>query len=757
MRSVLVGATVLVAACSGARRCSVDGDCAGYATCIAGLCTANGDAGGHGGSGGTGGSGGSGASGGDGGGGFSACSCPASMECVPGGCAARYESLSLEVLQANLEGGALIPVAHVNAAGAVLRAHLEAAARRTGADPDVLSLSAQPATLLGYFIDDAGFALLDDAGMPITFQPVSLTRVGPGLYERVVSFPPPEGPFAITAAFADAGLEASVSVSLDVTAPLLTTRLPAPPVRAVDGGLSARDPGHPNAFRRDEVVAVTIDSPDPDVASMFVVASGLSGFSRVFADAGCTSQFDAGTCLVAQLPLWSMPMNAFSMTTQLSAGAVDLARNVGELADAGSLEVTRYKWARQLPAALVQSVALGSQGQLVVGGSALNARIDAYGPEGNQLWSKPFAGYTATRVMTGQSVAYAQGMNSAQNYRFESAAFDLATGAVITPLVAQVQLTRLPPQPLLLSRAGNEVAQFHVDDTSGGALMLGWSSATQAGVNTSVSIDAGTLPSFTLRQSITDNQSIFAIATRQDAAIAPMWRFDTDDAGTASRGSFTAVGGDFWSAALADRNSPVLGHGRSTISAAIVRVGVDGGADAFDVALQSPAVVVARDAVIAGDLVGGQPQRLCRLGAGSVVPVCVGSDALGFPILGAPFAGGALLYSTSATGTQAPFTSPRITAYDALSLTPVWNTPAVFSDGFALVHALDCSRTAAGLGRPGAPGVLYATSYSANTSVLSAFIVDSPGIDALAPWPMQNHDPRNTNNLTTPNAPFSCP
>jgi hypothetical protein len=59
--------------------------------------------------------------------------------------------------------------------------------------------------------------------------------------------------------------------------------------------------------------------------------------------------------------------------------------------------------------------------------------------------------------------------------------------------------------------------------------------------------------------------------------------------------------------------------------------------------------------------------------------------------------------------------------------------------------------------RAGGPGVLYTTTSVSTSTFVEAIIVDSPGIDSTAPWPMESHDPRNTSNLTTPLSDFACP
>jgi hypothetical protein len=69
---------------------------------------------------------------------------------------------------------------------------------------------------------------------------------------------------------------------------------------------------------------------------------------------------------------------------------------------------------------------------------------------------------------------------------------------------------------------------------------------------------------------------------------------------------------------------------------------------------------------------------------------------------------------------------------------------------------LDCSRDSAGNKLAGRPGVAYGQGSIASHR-LFALIVDSKGLDSSAPWPLFRHDPRNTANVDTSLAPFSCP
>ena len=86
----------------------------------------------------------------------------------------------------------------------------------------------------------------------------------------------------------------------------------------------------------------------------------------------------------------------------------------------------------------------------------------------------------------------------------------------------------------------------------------------------------------------------------------------------------------------------------------------------------------------------------------------------------------------------------------------LWSTPpdARLGGRFGTRLLLDCSRDALGAPLAGRPGVAYLVGAPLQ---VQAVITDSAGIDTTQPWPMQGHDPRGTNNATTPLAPFQCP
>jgi hypothetical protein len=54
-------------------------------------------------------------------------------------------------------------------------------------------------------------------------------------------------------------------------------------------------------------------------------------------------------------------------------------------------------------------------------------------------------------------------------------------------------------------------------------------------------------------------------------------------------------------------------------------------------------------------------------------------------------------------------------------------------------------------------GVLYTLTKNGSTATLTAIIVDSPGLDPMAPWPKYQRDNGNTGNINSDISFWTCP
>ena len=98
---------------------------------------------------------------------------------------------------------------------------------------------------------------------------------------------------------------------------------------------------------------------------------------------------------------------------------------------------------------------------------------------------------------------------------------------------------------------------------------------------------------------------------------------------------------------------------------------------------------------------------------------------------------------------------------DRTTLTQQWAwtgvLPASAPAGSISALNIDINRSVAVPCGPGQPGVLYVAATKAGVTSLFAVLVDSQGIDDVAPWPRHQHDPANTGNAATSLAPWTCP
>lgn len=662
-----------------------------------------------------------------GGGGANGCmpGCPASMECVSSSCAPRYDSL---VLRGPARVGRL-PV--------VISADLHLVPGRSRADPARLELS----------ID--GGALRDDAGTAVT----AMQLVDAGLYESTGSFPAMEGPWQVRAAYDDAGLSGGATTQVDLTPPFGRLVLSAPPTRVDLPGFTERDPTSPNAFRRSESVLVTIDQLSADTASILV---------NLTEDGGVLQQFfvrDGGQ----QIDLWRHRMDSYFATSFV---LVTLTDDVGNSVtrDAGMLTITRFKWAHEL-GGQVTSLALTATGHLVLRPTRTTAHsIVSWTTDGTQRWTFPVSGnalgeaWVALGSRTPNPRAYVQ--SSAANFDMQASAIG-SDDPNLQPYVSVVpgRNSNFLTAPLVVARDdGGEVAYLPTMDRFGAAILHAWDSVSAQ----SAEADGGLPPALLkpLDNPVTDNATVFVPNAKS------LYLFGTDSAGFSPRslGRFDQE----WtiSGMASDQVDHVIFNlsdgGRPT---KVVRASVSNpiGTNPLLIPLTGVGIAISASSYYFNEARSpstGLPS-ICRVPFAQPTPSCVNAMTRGgAPILGAPSQGGQALYVASVDDAVSN-RGHRVKALDTTTLAQIWETPA--SDGgVALPVNLDCARDSSTAKLPGRPGTLYvvwAFDYQSPNprTRLEALVVDSPGIDGTAKWPMAQHDPRNSNNLLTPLTDFSCP
>ncbi|HSP20230.1 MAG TPA: PQQ-binding-like beta-propeller repeat protein, partial [Myxococcaceae bacterium] len=161
--------------------------------------------------------------------------------------------------------------------------------------------------------------------------------------------------------------------------------------------LTVLDPGSPDggldAFRRDDLVAVTVSSRDTDVDAgsvklrVFGIASGSVTPVEVPL-APCASGGPGASdpfCRQGALPLASLPFEAFRGVVVLEASGSDLSNNLGS-AD-GGVNVTRWKWRYSAGAPIYTTPAIADDGTVVFGTSdGGSGSLYALTPDGTEKW-----------------------------------------------------------------------------------------------------------------------------------------------------------------------------------------------------------------------------------------------------------------------------------------------------------------------------------------------------------------------------------
>ncbi len=612
---------------------------------------------------------------------------------------------------------------------------------RAPADPSVLTL-----------LVDAG-VLRDHAGQPIA----SMVRVDAGEYRTMATFPAVEGPIQLFAVFEDAGLTGAATTYVDVTPPRPVVDLAAPPMRTlrVDGGYTEVDPQSPGAFRRNDRVSITIDVPDLDVVapsiSMLTAGGGLQPLGVL--DAGCTSRFDGGTCWRRQVDLWRHPMNAYHDQAAFLVSVSDDLGN-GTTADGGFVNITRFGWSKHAPG-LIESLALTKTGELafLTTTSTAAPNLTTWHPDGRDRWTVGSAGGDSFgRYVTVGSQAderiYVTTVDATLN-RMESSATNSRTpGMAISPLF-NIQAVSITSAPVILNLGGEEVLYAATQESliTPRVELHAWKRSNQA----VWSVDAGIAGAF-LDGLVTDGTRVFvpSFSSAGPVDVIP-FTFASDGFFQEIKPRIQVPAGVV-SAAVWQTDLLYLGLIGSPSGQLVPMSGTALLSPAVSVPFERPVVLAGANALFINSGAPTSGMSLCRLPAGTTLPSCVAAGSYAVPILGAAPAGGAPVLYVAAYDVPTVRSGSRIRAIDSASLTVLWETPIALGATAFAPWSIDCAR--GGPGVPGSPGVLYAAE---GASRITAIIVDSPGVDGTARWPMLQHDPRNTSNSLTPLTDFYCP
>ena len=493
-----------------------------------------------------------------------------------------------------------------------------------------------------------------------------------------------------------------------------------------------RDPLLANAFKRSDVVTVSIGSSDSDLNLNSVtlevqgVDAGTSTSFAVSSASGCGQSI----CWTAAANLTAVEMWALRGQMTLTAKGRDNAGNVGQ--GAAQIPVTRFKWSRTLPssAAVSASLAVGSQGTIYVATNAGGAStLSALKPDGLDQWASPVnlgSAFLASPAVgkgdgSGEVVYVTPNANPPILHAFRGPDGGQAVMPVAPPTIGGVTAT---PLIALTQVSGSDIRESATTFANGSPdfslVSLRFGSPTSANQRG----DGGTvaLPGNIVGE---DNRAFAADNTQRihEYAFSGNWGVGAPDRVTtgASIGlalSPTLIAGSTGGTVFAFPRTTGTPFSRAELSPSIPSfIGSDliySEGNSFDVVRTNPS----SGTRTSGNL--GVATTTSLVGTGGVT-YFVGTD------------------------NSVHLLTP--------GLTKLWSGTVEASVVVASSPNIDCARSTSGAKQSG-PGTLY---YGANNGKLYAIIIDNPGIDTTSPWPKYQHDPRNTGSLSTSLSEFACP
>jgi hypothetical protein len=636
--------------------------------------------------------------------------CPDWQQCIEGACFDRYTGLRITTPDAGAVVGATVQVtATLTLTSGLLRN-----------DPPALAFA---------------------GACPGGTDAPPLALVSAGLYAGTWK-PSHEGSCRLTVSWPDAGSDAGLSgpvsppvaVTVDKTPPTFVASVLASPYTG-----SQADPQAPGAWRRDDVVVISISSTDLYVNPSSVRAQllGTDG------DAGPSVPVDAGAscgsayCGTALLDLAAPTMNAFRTSLPIVVTGADQAGNAGATTQSGDsgVSVTRWRWEFDTGTGLpATSPAIGAAGTVYFGTSpGTSSLFYAANPNGGIKWM-----FDGGAVVGSPSIGVWDGGNEAVY---------VATNASSSATVWALSGTDGAATASCAVTGGTVEGSLSVGTTD--SLETAFAVFNGAGVLVGFRPDAGA--SFCVQRfSMGDLLFPGAVATTGSS----IYYGDSSGAlqGLMLQSGNWAVLGGSWPVSGRPVHALAMNlNGTNIIGGNALTPGPGGlfgflstngtqtwtyQPDGGSAPAWNPSIASNQDV-----LFGADDKSLTRIPFLGSVPTA--QHLSQSPVIGAPVLGqDGFVYSADK--------SSLLTAFDS-SLSPLWSLGI---PGTQSSLTLDCARDTSGAKRSNRPGTLYMTT---SDGKLDAFIVDSRSIDATAPWPKYQHDPRNTGNSSTSLTEFVCP
>ena len=568
--------------------------------------------------------------------------------------------------------------------------------------------------------------------------------------------PPGDGVFLLTAAYPQSGgPSTTVHLTVDTTPPTFTVMVPPADAGVADGGFAYADPVAATAWRRDQTVAVRIesDSPDLDPGNLSVLVRGHDGGTNLegLSVAQVTPCVGKSFCGSVDVPLWQPGLPAFRGSFAVEVTARDRVGN--QVTRTGSIPVTRWKWSFNGGAGAIRaSPAIGQLGTVYFGTADSNGRVFAIAPEGAKRWEvqlgsvqgSPAVGeysggnervYVGVNVTSSTGVLYALGTNGSISGRCPGG---VESGLISTAVA--VMSTKLDAEAAPVETA--------VNLGSTDALLAVRPGAT------------GARQCIILPLSVSGQQGGSIIAKGADVYFgsqdAKVQSYRFAGTGWEAKPGFTAPAIGTVATGLGFSNGdrvvgaaglPGTGAGGVFSFVETNGSGLQKNPDPFtgSPAVRNMSIGVGNVLYYGREVAGGDLTAIDLLATQPRATAPSAGNFVGAPALGASN----ILYMASASG-PSPGVG-EVSAWKTGNLELLWK----LNDNVGRVEAsptLDCSRGSDGTSLSAPHGVLYVPSLDGR---LYSFIVDSRGLDTSAPWPKYQHDARNTGNPSTPIS--SCP
>lgn len=603
-----------------------------------------------------------------------------------------------------------------------------------------------------------------DGGVIATANRMGLTSTYAAQDVDFTSLAQIDGTKLLTAGWPGFSMPATRSFRWDSVPPEFTIRIQSPP---------GRPTSWPNRalWRKDDTAEVEVGSNELLGSNPVLSLVGTDGGASLLtpnSNCGFSSSCASARCDCFSVDLAAAPLNGVTGSIGLTVSGQDAVLNPATQ-DGGSIVATRVKWQAAVPGLVsVVEPAMDTRGRLYIGGTdgGLGGVVAQILTDGTVQWTQSTYGAVTAPIVWSPSASLGDAgvfVATKTSAQAQMRALDAVSGTAVDPGLCVTALAGAQYSARMVSLGATVVTARESGGNQQEAYIANPASGNCTNNGTIFLTGRATLVGKGSGGGATE---VFAGST----GIGGLFRLTTNTAGTAwvgSTDSFAAVsdpvgslslggGRAFFTRAAANLNG-VFSHNLSISMGTATPAFVSGssvswtGANlgqsltAVDVFFGSPAGSTAGELhkttfTFMSSSFAPNTQGLASRGAFS--PTSNSFTPAHAPILGQ----GGLVYTVSTAGDLSVFSS---------SGTRLWVGPSgdTLFGSTTVAPVLDVARDSMGAPRCGRPGTLYVLT---NTGTVTAFIVDSQGLDRNAAWPRFQHDNANSGNADTQLSSWGC-